>query len=62
MQLQPNPAKEISTLSFSQPLESEQRLELISLDGRLLNSWQLAIGQSRLEIDLEQLVPAFYIL
>ncbi|WBM74496.1 T9SS-dependent M36 family metallopeptidase [Saprospira grandis] len=62
MRLQPNPAKEISTLSFSQPLESEQRLELISLDGRLLNSWQLAIGQSRLEIDLEQLVPAFYIL
>ncbi|WCL81372.1 T9SS-dependent M36 family metallopeptidase [Saprospira sp. CCB-QB6] len=62
MQLQPNPATTSTLLSFSQALQNSQQLELISLDGRVLKTWTLNAGQISLQIELNQLPPAVYLL
>lgn len=56
----PNPARQITTLSFNQALPQDLNIELIGIDGRV---WQQAImltGTSSMDLDLSALAPAVY--
>jgi hypothetical protein len=62
MQIFPNPAKEILTISLSQTLEGESQLSIFSLSGIKVHQATISDGASRdLSIDVSALKPGLYV-
>jgi PKD repeat protein len=58
----PNPTQAYTTLSFSQQLPEELRVELISMDGRLVLEAILPTGTTSQTLDVNALTPALYLM
>jgi PKD repeat protein len=56
----PNPATDQTTLSIEKPLAEDMTVELIAVDGRVLDTYFLRAGETALEINCAKLAPAIY--
>ncbi|WCL82336.1 S8 family serine peptidase [Saprospira sp. CCB-QB6] len=61
VRLLPNPSLGQSQLQLSSALSQNLSIQLLSLDGRLLKSYELPAGQNKLDLN-ENLAPGFYFL
>ncbi|MCH2043825.1 MAG: T9SS-dependent M36 family metallopeptidase [Saprospiraceae bacterium] len=62
VQLSPNPAQAATNLRLSQALTQPMNVELVSIDGRVLETWVVNAGVQELRIETDRLVPAMYML
>jgi PKD repeat protein len=62
LNIAPNPAKEYTTLSFSQQLPEDLRVELISIDGSVVFETILPKGTTNQTLDVNTLAPALYLM
>lgn len=62
VQLSPNPAQAETNLRLSQALTQPMNVELVSIDGRVLETWTVKAGVQELRIETDRLVPAMYML
>ncbi len=60
--LYPNPTQEYLNLDFSKPLSEETNLQVFNIDGKMLQQIQLGRHVNRVKVDLQNLVPSFYII
>jgi photosystem II stability/assembly factor-like uncharacterized protein len=58
----PNPAKETLTLSFGTPVKSVSRIQLFSLDGRLMEKINVPSGENKIEINVSGYPEGLYLL
>ena len=58
--LSPNPARDLFTIDFSNPLTNTVDLEIMSIDGRVVYSAQVEAATQRFEVNCSKLSAAIY--
>lgn len=58
----PNPTEDISYLRFSQSTLETIQLNILSIDGKVLQSLSIPAGSEQFELNLRSLTPAMYLL
>jgi hypothetical protein len=58
--LSPNPARDLITIDFNNPLTNTVDLEILSIDGRVVYSAQVEAAKERLEVNCSKLSAAMY--
>jgi hypothetical protein len=58
----PNPAKHLLNLEWDSPIESPQTIQVLDLNGRLLQQKETSIGNSLLQLNTTNIPVGFYIL
>lgn len=56
----PNPATDQTTLSIEKPLADDMTVELIAVDGRIIQTYFMRAGETALDINCAKLAPAMY--
>jgi PKD repeat protein len=58
--LSPNPARDLFTIDFNNPLRSAVDMEIVSIDGRVVYSAQVEAATQRFEVNCSKLSAAMY--
>jgi subtilisin-like proprotein convertase family protein len=59
--LSPNPTERVVRLSVSEPVSSDARIELFSMEGRLMHSWTMNQGMNTMSLELGNLPTGVYL-
>ena len=60
LQLQPNPTREQSTLTFSRPLPQSSKIVLLGMDGKVVRNIPHAHGVTQVEVPVDGLAAGMY--
>ncbi|MEI6409092.1 MAG: reprolysin-like metallopeptidase [Bacteroidota bacterium] len=59
--LSPNPTERVVRLSVEEPISSDARVEIYSMEGRLMHNWTMNQGMNSMSLDLGNLPAGVYI-
>jgi PKD repeat protein len=59
--MMPNPANAATTINFSQALKEQVQLQLVAVDGRILQDRIIEVGSNLIELDLQDLPSGMYL-